>query len=128
MVKTLTKQTIGVGVAGTGFIGPAHIEGLRRNRISVPGLAEFNKETVQQKAAELGIPCSFGSLDEMLADSDIDIVHLATPNYLHHPHAKAALLAGKHVICEILRLLDGRSNQSKWVARSKKFCRSNHIT
>ena len=100
MVKTFTKQTIGVGVAGTGFIGPAHIEGLRRNGINVLGLAEFNKETAQQKAAELGIPCSFGSLDEMLADPHIDVVHLATPNYLHHPHAKAALLAGKHVICE----------------------------
>jgi predicted dehydrogenase len=36
----------------------------------------------------------------MLADPDIDVVHLATPNYLHHPHAKAALLAGKHVVCE----------------------------
>ena len=38
--KKLTKQSIGVGVAGTGFIGPAHIEGLRRNGIQVLGLAE----------------------------------------------------------------------------------------
>ncbi len=36
----------------------------------------------------------------MLADSQIDVVHLAVPNHLHHPFAKAALLAGKHVICE----------------------------
>ncbi len=36
----------------------------------------------------------------MLADPDIDVVHLATPNVLHYPHAKAALLAGKHVVCE----------------------------
>ena len=36
----------------------------------------------------------------MLADPEIDIVHLATPNLLHYPHAKAALLAGKHVVCE----------------------------
>jgi predicted dehydrogenase len=36
----------------------------------------------------------------MLADPDIDIVHLATPNHLHHPHARAVLLAGKHVVCE----------------------------
>jgi predicted dehydrogenase len=100
MITTLTKQTIGVGVAGTGFIGPAHVEGLRRNGIQVLGLAEYNKELAQQKAAELGISRCYGSLDEMLVDSDIDVVHLATPNYLHHPHAKAALLAGKHVICE----------------------------
>jgi predicted dehydrogenase len=100
MTKQLTKQTIGVGVAGTGFIGPAHIEGLRRNGISVLGLAENTREKAEQKAAELGIPRIYGSLDEMLADPDIDVVHLATPNHLHLPHAKAALLAGKHVVCE----------------------------
>src|SRR5512146_2441255 len=100
MLKEFTKQTIGVGVAGTGFIGPAHVEGLRRNGIQVLGLAEETEEKAHQKAAELGIPRCFSSLEEMLADPDIDIVHLATPNHLHFPQAKAALLAGKHVICE----------------------------
>jgi len=100
MTKQLTKQAIGVGVAGTGFIGPAHIEGLRRNGIQVLGLAESSKEKADEKAADLGIPRTYGSLEELLADPDIDVVHLATPNYLHHPHAKAALLAGKHVVCE----------------------------
>jgi predicted dehydrogenase len=98
--KQWTKQTIGVGVAGTGFIGPVHIEGLRRNGIHVIGLAEESPEKATQKAAELGIPRAYVSLDEMLADPDIDVVHLATPNHLHHQHAKAALMAGKHVICE----------------------------
>jgi len=100
MAKELTKQSIGVGVAGTGFIGPAHIEALRRNGIRVVGLAENTKEKAEEKAAELNIPHIYGSLDEMLADPEIDAVHLATPNYLHHPHAKAALTAGKHVVCE----------------------------
>ena len=100
MTKQLTKQTIGVGVAGTGFIGPAHIEGLRRNGIRVLGLVGSTGEKAGQKAAELGIPRAYDSLDEMLADTEIDVVHLATPNHLHHPHAKAALVAGKHVVCE----------------------------
>src|SRR5512140_728736 len=100
MSKELNKQTIGVGVAGTGFIGPAHVEGLRRNGIQVLGLAEETEEKARQKSAELGIPNCYSSLDAMLADPKIDIVHLATPNHLHFPHAKAALLAGKHVICE----------------------------
>ena len=100
MTKQLTKQTIGVGVVGTGFIGAAHVEGLRRIGIQVLGLAENTKERATQKAAELGIPRIYGSLEDMLGDSDIDVVHLATPNYLHHPQAMAALLAGKHVICE----------------------------
>jgi predicted dehydrogenase len=100
MTKQLTRQTIGVGIAGTGFIGPAHVEGLRRNGIKVLGLAENTREKAQEKATELNIPRIYGSLEEMLADPEIDVVHLATPNYLHHPHARAALLAGKHVVCE----------------------------
>ena len=100
MTRQLTKQSIGVGVAGTGFIGPVHVEGLRRSGVNVLGLVERTKEKAEKKAAEMGIPRVYGSLDEMLADPDIDVVHLATPNYLHHPHAKAALLAGKHVVCE----------------------------
>jgi predicted dehydrogenase len=100
MTELLTKGTIGVGVAGTGFIGPAHVEGLRRNGIQVLGLVESTPQVAREKAAELGIPRSYNSYESMLADPDIDIVHLATPNLLHHPHAKAALLAGKHVVCE----------------------------
>ena len=100
MAKQLTKKTIGVGVAGTGFIGPAHVEGLHRNAIQVIGLLGSSKDKTKQKAAELGIPRVYNSLDEMLADPDIDVVHFATPNHLHHPHARAALLAGKHVVCE----------------------------
>lgn len=100
MQKKLTKQTIGIGVAGTGFIGPAHVEGLRRIGMQPLGLAELTAELAVQKAKELNIPNAYGSLEEMLTNPEINVVHLATPNYLHFPHAKAALLAGKHVICE----------------------------
>lgn len=100
MAKRINKLTIGVGIAGTGFIGPAHVEGLRRNGIQVLGLTENTPENARLKAAELGIPRVYDSFEEMLADPAIDIVHLATPNVLHHPMAKATLLAGKHVVCE----------------------------
>jgi predicted dehydrogenase len=95
-----TLSDIAVGVAGTGFIGPAHIEALRRNHIRVVGLAEKTQEAAVDKAAELGIPRAFGSFEDMAADPEIDVVHLATPNYLHYVHAKEALLQGKHVVCE----------------------------
>ncbi len=122
MSRELNKQSIRVGVAGTGFIGPAHIEGLRRNGIQVAGLAEETSEKARQKAAELGVPRTFGSLDEMLADPDIDVVHLATPNHLHFPHAKAALLAGKHVVCEKpLALNSGESGELVKIAAERKL-------
>jgi predicted dehydrogenase len=100
MTKPLSKQNIGVAIAGTGFIGPAHLEALRRNGIQVIGLAESSAELAQQKAGELGIPKAYDSFEALLADPLVDVVHLATPNYLHHPQARAALLAGKHVVCE----------------------------
>lgn len=94
------KATIRVGIVGTGFIGPAHLEALRRNNVNVVGLAEANAELAKEKAADLGIGKAYESYEVMLADPDIDVIHLATPNYLHYPHAKAALEAGKHVVCE----------------------------
>jgi predicted dehydrogenase len=122
MNKQLTKQTIGVGVAGTGFIGPAHVEGLRRNGIRVLGLMGSTGEKAEQKAAELNIPRAYSSLEEMLADPEVDVVHLATPNHLHHPHAKAALLAGKHVVCEKpLAMTSAESAELVQLAAEKKL-------
>jgi predicted dehydrogenase len=122
MAKQLTKQIIGVGVAGTGFIGPAHIEGLRRNGINVLGLSGSTGEKADQKAAELGVPRSYASFDEMLKDQDIDVVHLATPNHLHYPQAKAALLTGKHVVCEKpLAMTSRESGELVQLAAEKKL-------
>lgn len=121
-MKEFSKRTIGVGVAGTGFIGPAHVEGLRRNAIQILGLLGSTKEKTEQKAAELGIPRAYGSLDDLLADPGIDVVHLATPNHLHYPHAKAALLAGKHVVCEKpLALTSLESGELVRLAAEKKL-------
>jgi len=96
----MTLSKIKVGIAGTGFIGPAHVEALRRNNIPVVGLSEATAELAQKKAAEMGIEKAYPSYEAMIANPEITVVHLATPNYLHHAEAKAALLAGKHVVCE----------------------------
>ncbi len=96
----IDKNSLNVGIVGTGFIGPAHLEALRRNNVRVIGLAEATTELASEKAAELGITKAYPSYEKMLADPDIHVIHLATPNYLHYPHAKAALEAGKHVVCE----------------------------
>lgn len=100
MSEQLTRQTIGVGVVGTGFIGPAHVEGLQRNGIRVLGLVGSTPDKARAKADQMNIPQVYESLEDMLADPAIHVVHLATPNLLHHPHARAALLVGKHVVCE----------------------------
>jgi predicted dehydrogenase len=65
--KKFTKQTIGIGLAGTGFIGAAHLEALRRLGINVIGLAEATAELAAQKAADLGIPKAYNLFNASLA-------------------------------------------------------------
>ncbi len=97
----LKVKEISVGVIGTGFIGPVHIQALRRMPyVKVAALAEANEETACRKAEILGIGRCYGDYETMLAQGDIDVVHICSPNDLHAPMAKKALLAGKHVVCE----------------------------
>ena len=94
-------KTIKAGIVGAGFIGPAHAEALRRlPGVEVAALAESSEELARSKAGELGIPKAYGDYRRLLADKDIDVVHICTPNNLHYPQSKAALEAGKHVVCE----------------------------
>lgn len=94
------SQTIKSAIVGTGFIGPAHLEALRRlPNVEVVALVEVNQALADEKAKILGIPNAY-TFDEMLKQPDIDVVHICTPNFLHFSQAKAVLLAGKHVICE----------------------------
>ncbi|GAE36175.1 Gfo/Idh/MocA family protein [Halalkalibacter akibai] len=92
---------IKVGVIGTGFIGPTHIEAVRRlGFVEVVGLAESSLEVAEQKAAELGIPKAYGDYKELLRDEEIQVVHNCTPNHLHFAINKEIILAGKHVLSE----------------------------
>ena len=93
-------KKVKVAVVGTGFIGPAHIEALRRlPNIEVVGLCEATIELAQQKALLLGIEKAY-LFEDLLKQEDIEAIHICTPNFLHYSQSKAALLAGKHVICE----------------------------
>ena len=93
-------KKIKVAVVGTGFIGPAHVEALRRlPNIEVAALCEVTAELAEEKAAAMGIP-RFYIFDDLLKQDDIECIHICTPNFLHYGQSKAALLAGKHVVCE----------------------------
>jgi predicted dehydrogenase len=83
-------------VAGTGFVAAIHVDALRRLGVDVLGVTGSTPE----RAAEACLGNVYGSLDELLADDRVDVVHVTTPNHLHHPQVKQALAAGKHVVCE----------------------------
>ena len=93
-------EKINVGVVGVGFIGVAHIEALRRlNNVEVTAIMDQDDD-IEKKAGQLGVDKWFSDYGKLLQDSDIDCVHICTPNYLHYEMTKEALLAGKHVVCE----------------------------
>jgi predicted dehydrogenase len=51
-------------------------------------------------AEEMGLPKAYASFAEVLADEEVQSVHITTPNRLHFQMASEALQAGKHVLCE----------------------------
>ncbi len=106
----MTDKSLKVGIIGTGFIGPAHVEGLRRLGIEVSGVLDISPDMARSKADSMHIERVYTSLDELCSDQDLDVIHITSPNYLHYEHSKAALLAGKHVVCEKPLAMD--SNQS----------------
>jgi predicted dehydrogenase len=87
-------------VVGTGFIGPAHVEALRRANINVKGILGATPQRSQDAAQQLGLPVAYPDYEAILRDPDVDVVHLATPNKTHYDMAREALLANKHVVCE----------------------------
>lgn len=92
---------IQVGIVGTGFIGPAHIEALRRlGFVEVVALCDASLADATQKARALGVPHAYGSVDELLAHPGLQVVHNCTPNHLHAAINRQILRAGKHVFSE----------------------------
>jgi predicted dehydrogenase len=94
-------RTITAGVIGTGFIGPAHVEALRRTPgVSVLALASTEPEKGRDLAGRFGIPRVYDNWEALIADPDIQVVHNCTPNNMHFRINRAAILARKHIISE----------------------------
>ena len=87
-------------IIGCGFMGSTHTEALRRLGIPVAGLCGIDPEESQNAARHLNLETAYRSFEQVLTDPGVDVVHLCTPNFLHYSMAKAALQAGKHVLCE----------------------------
>jgi predicted dehydrogenase len=87
-------------VIGGGFIGPVHVEALRRIGVDVVGLLGSSAEKARRTAERLSIPHVYHDLDDLLGDSRVGVVHIASPNARHFEQATRAMESGRHVICE----------------------------
>lgn len=94
-------KKIGTAIFGTGFMGRVHLEALRRvEGVEVLAIAGRELESAKRLGAGFGIERAESDYRKILQDANIEAVHICTPNAMHYPMAKDALLAGKHVLCE----------------------------
>ena len=89
------------GILSTSSIAPRFIAAVRASgKGEIVALSSRTLEKAREKAKEWNIPTAYGSHTELLGDADVNIVYISNVNTQHYPWAKAALEAGKHVICE----------------------------
>ncbi len=88
------------GIIGAGMIGHFHAKAITAmNGGDLLSVFDLRAESAEKLAKEYGAK-SFSSIDEFLADPELEIVTIGTPSGAHLDPALAALKAGKHVICE----------------------------
>ncbi len=94
-------RKIKTAVLGAGFMGRVHVEQIRRlGNVEIVALAAVSDEEASRFGATYGIERTTSDWKSLLADPSIEAVHVCTPNALHAPMSKAALEAGKAVLCE----------------------------
>ena len=90
-----------MGLVGAGFVGPHHIDAVRRlGYVDVVAIAGSSDASARKKADSLGVPRAYGSYEALLGDKDVQVIHNATPNYLHYAVNSAAIARGKHVVSD----------------------------
>jgi predicted dehydrogenase len=92
---------ITTAVIGTGYIGPIHIEALRRlGGVHVKGVCDANPELASSIAAKYNIEKIYKDWLDVINDPSVDAVHICSPNSMHFEMSSAAIEAGKHVMSE----------------------------
>jgi predicted dehydrogenase len=113
---------LNAAIIGLGFVGKAHLEALRRLGIPVRGILGSSPERTAEAVGELRLNRGYESLDKLVRDPAVNVVHVCTPNYVHLDQTKAAMDAGKHVMCEKPLAMNTRESEALvHLARAKKL-------
>jgi predicted dehydrogenase len=97
-----TATRVRLGILGAARIAPIAMvkPAAEESEAEVTAIAARDLERARRFAAKHRISAAYGSYAQLLADPSIDAVYIAVPNSLHGHWTKAALEAGKHVLCE----------------------------
>lgn len=124
-------KTLKVGVIGVGGIAKTHFPGWNESSYTeIAALSDLVPDTLNQVADAQGVARRYSNPQELIADPDIDIIDICTPNNYHAPLAIAALNAGKHVLCEkplaptpaaIQEMIEARDRSGKLLMTAQHF-------
>jgi predicted dehydrogenase len=96
----MNPREIRLGVIGCGGFGHYALQQFAQvPGVKLTGMAGTHRKAAYAAAQRFGIP-DIEEVDKLLARDDVELVYIATPPFLHHDQAVAAIEAGKHVICE----------------------------
>ena len=94
-------KEIRLGTIGSGVIVRSILDCVQQTEgVHLEAVYSRTEDTGRSLADDYGAARVYTGLAAFLADSEVDVVYIATPNLLHYEQVKGALLAGKHVICE----------------------------
>ncbi len=97
---TTDAGTLGFGILGAGLVAPFHAKSVRASRGGrLVGFCDMDPQRLQKLTDEYQVR-GYTNLDQMLADPEIDVVNVCTPNHLHHDAVMKIAAAGKHCLTE----------------------------
>jgi predicted dehydrogenase len=115
------KETLQWGVIGTGGISTAFANALTKSkRCRIVNVTGLTPELSRAFAAEWKIPATAATVDELIADKEVEAVYIGTPHPFHEKMALAAIAAGKPVLCEKPLALDVAASEKVIEAARKK--------
>lgn len=102
MIRDLTKHPLKLAVLGCGgFMMRRILPALREiDTIRVVCIQNRNQAKAEAMARQFGIPKAVSQREDLLADPEIEAVHITSPNFLHEEEALACAMAGLPTLCE----------------------------
>ncbi len=101
MQNNTTTAPLRAGVIGLGWAGETHLKSYKAlPGVEVIAIADISASRREEIASAYNIPFQYENFEELALRDDLDVISIATPNYLHAPAAVAALSSGKHVLSE----------------------------
>jgi predicted dehydrogenase len=94
------RRDIGIGIVGAGtIVANSHLPAYREAGFRVVALCDRRPEHAETLATRFGVPRTYGSVPEMLADPDVEVVDIAVPPANQFEVAQQAIAGGRHLLC-----------------------------